>query len=80
MCANVTLRLCAIDIHFCAQMKTVRKRNFRKMCANVIAPAAYMYIVDSITVKIFNSFIWSLRKQREFYFREMFCFKESTYC
>ena len=38
MCANVTLKLCANDIHFCAQMKIVRKRNFRKMCANVIAP------------------------------------------
>ena len=41
MCANVTLKLCANDIHFCAQMKTVRKRNFRKMCANVIAPKKY---------------------------------------
>ena len=38
MCANVILRLCANDLHFCAQMKNVCKRNFRKMCANVIAP------------------------------------------
>ena len=30
MRANVTLKLCANDIHFCAQMKTVRKRFFFK--------------------------------------------------
>ena len=41
MCANVTLKLCTNEKHLCAQMKTVHKQNFLKMCANVIAPYIY---------------------------------------
>ena len=50
MCANVTLRLCANDLHFCAQMKNVRKRTFWKMCANVIAPNPGPLDMESDTI------------------------------
>ena len=35
MRANVTLEPCANNIHFCAQIKTERKRFVFKMCENV---------------------------------------------
>ena len=38
MRADVTLKLCANDMHFCAQMKTVRKRFFlnERKCNNTV--------------------------------------------
>ena len=55
MRANVTLKLCANDIHFCAQMKTVRKRNFSKMCANVIAPVfQFKMVIEHVREKTNN--------------------------
>ena len=54
MCANVALKLCANDIHFCAQMKTAQTKfseNVRKCNSTVLKSPVFLFIMNLSKLK-----------------------------